>query len=123
MKKFITKNMEGANKCCLLLVMFASSLAFGEIKNGYEDEIAPMKASLKKLIEIINEQNDLTISQRKKIRNTISFIENDISYYELTKCLIRQFKLVAPELYAEIDSIKDKKGRDNQRVYQIYSPR
>ena len=50
-------------------------------------------------------------SQRKKLRTTISFIENDISYYELTKCLIRQFKIVAPELYAEIDSIKDKKGR------------
>ena len=112
MKKFIAKNMEGANKCWLLVtVMFASSLAFGEIKNGYEDEIVAMKASLKKLIEIINEQNDLTISQRKKIRSTISFIENDISYYELTNCLIQQFKIIAPELYAEIDSIKDKKRR------------
>jgi len=111
MKKFITQNMEGANKSCLLLVMFVSSLSFGEIKNGYEDEIAPMRVSLKKLIEIVNEKNDLTISQRKKLRTTISFIENDISYYELTKCLIRQFKIVAPELYAEIDSIKDKKGR------------
>ena len=55
-----------------------------------------------------------TISQSRSERNyelQISFIENDISYYELTKCLIRQFKIVAPELYAEIDSIKDKKGR------------
>jgi len=112
MKKIITKSLERSNKCCLLLtVMFASSLAFAEIKNGYEDEIVAMKASLKKLIEIINEQNDLTISQRKKIRTRISLIENDISYYELTKCLISQFKIVAPELYAEIDSIKDKKGR------------
>lgn len=111
MKKFAAKQMKSAKKGFLLIIMFASGLAFGEIKNGYEHEIEPMKASLKKLVEIINEKNDLTISQRKKIRTKISFIENDISYYELTKCLISQFRIVAPDLYAEIDSIKDKKGR------------
>lgn len=105
-----SENIE--HKSCLLCALiFASSLAFGEIKNGYENEILPMKVSLKKMIEILNEENNLSIAQRKMIRSKIHFIEKNILYYELTRNLLNQFKIVAPHLYAEIDSIKDKRGR------------
>ena len=36
---------------------------------------------------------------------------NNISYYELTENLLNQFKIIAPCLYNEIDTIKDIKGR------------
>ena len=34
-----------------------------------------------------------------------------LSYHELTEMLLKQFKLISPDLYNRIDSIKDAKGR------------
>jgi hypothetical protein len=44
------------------------------------------------------------------------------SYYELTEELLKQFKLISPNLYNRIDSIKDAKGRPTD-VYVKFIPR
>ncbi len=46
---------------------------------------------------------------------------NHISFYDLTENLLNQFKIIAPKLYAEIDTISDRKGRP-VHVYVKFVP-
>jgi hypothetical protein len=70
-----------------------------------------MRESLKTLTDILDINNNLPTSQKRKIETKIKLLLNDISYYELTEKLLDQFKIIAPVLYNEIDTIKDRKGR------------
>ncbi len=93
-----------------------------EIKNGYENEINQLTESLNNLRAILNQNNDLDGSKRRNIVAKIASIENTISYHALTESLLRQFKAIAPDLYAEIDTIKDNKGR-SVNVYVKFIPK
>lgn len=93
---------------CILL--FASSAVFGEIKNGYEKNIEPMKESLAYLQNIL-ENGDLSSFQRRKVEASIQVLVNYISYYELTENLLSQYKIIVPQLFSEIDTITDRLGR------------
>ncbi len=95
--------------------------ASGEIKNGYETEIFQLTESLNNLKGILNGNRDLTGAQRRKLEAKIAAIETTISYHTLTDGLLRQFKAIAPDLYAEIDTIKDIKGR-SVNVYVKFIP-
>ena len=53
----------------------------------------------------------ITPAQRRKIQSTIAILVDHVSYYELTESLLIQFKTIAPELYAEVDTITDRLGR------------
>ena len=53
----------------------------------------------------------MTPAQRRKVQSTIATFVNHVSYYDLTESLLVQFKTIAPELYAEIDTIRDRLGR------------
>jgi hypothetical protein len=44
-----------------------------------------------------------------------------ISFYDLTENLLNQFKIISPRLYAEIDTISDRKGRP-VHVYVKFVP-
>jgi hypothetical protein len=44
-----------------------------------------------------------------------------IAYYELTEQLLAQFRSIAPDLYHEIDTIKDDEGRSTD-VYVKFMP-
>jgi hypothetical protein len=57
------------------------------------------------------EESKMSSAQKQKIESNIELAVNIISYYELTEKLLAQYKQIAPELYNEIDIIKDKKGR------------
>ena len=97
--------------CVLLSILFALNNAFGGIKNGYENDISGMRESLKNLNAILAENRNLSAPSRRKIEFKIELLINNISYYELTRNLLNQFKIIAPCLYNEIDTIKDIKGR------------
>src|SRR3990170_4143787 len=95
-----------------LIVYFVTvSNVFGELKNGYEKNNFQTREALKNLRFLIAETKDMSASQRKEIKSRIERLECDILYYELTKNLLNQFKMIAPTLYDEIDTIKDNKGR------------
>jgi hypothetical protein len=99
-------------KCCILFSILCIALnVFGEIKNGYKTELFSMQESLKNLTRIISEKKDLLPSARRSIESKIQLLISNISYYELTEKLLSQFKIIAPDLYSEIDTIKDNKGR------------
>jgi hypothetical protein len=97
----------------LLLVglIFMLHNVFGEIKNGYAKDIILLNESLKNLRAIVNESDRLTVSRRRQLESKIANLENCISYYKVTESLLNQFKMIAPDLYAEIDTIRDGKGR------------
>ena len=84
---------------------------FGEIKNRYKTELVSMQESLKNLTRIISEKKDLLPAARRKIESKIDLLVSNISYFELTETLLSQLKIIAPNLYNEIDTIKDSKGR------------
>jgi hypothetical protein len=88
----------------LFILIFTSSAA--EIKNGYGSEITLANESLKRLDALLKE-NDLSLLKRIKIKDKRDRLVKFVSYFELTERLLRQFKTISPDLYAEIDSIKD----------------
>ena len=49
--------------------------------------------------------------KERKIKESLKVAMDHIAYYRLTERLLEQFRTVAPDLYDEINSIKDKKGR------------
>ena len=100
-------------KYCLYILFFVltSNAVFGEIKNGYEKNIKASKESLKFLRATLLEDGSLAPAQRRRIQSSIATLVDHISYYELTESLLIQFKTIAPELYAEIDTITDRLGR------------
>jgi hypothetical protein len=99
--------------CCLYVLIFGLTChaVFGEIKNGYEKNISGSKQSLTLLRAKLVDGENITPAHRRKIQSTIKMLVNHIAYYDLTEGLLTQFKTIAPELYAQIDTITDRLGR------------
>lgn len=68
------------------------------------------------------EDSDLSPIQRLKIKSRMGNLINYISCYELTEKLLDQLKRVSPDMYNEIDGIRDKRGRPTD-VYIKLIPR
>ena len=94
-----------------IIYVVTVSNVFGELKNGYEKNNFQTRESLKNLIFLLEENNDMSAVQRSGIKALVKRLEYDISYYELTENLLSQFRIIAPTLYNEIDTITDNKGR------------
>ena len=98
--------------CLYLAVTFLSCIcAFAQIKNGYEREINGIKESLTSLTNMLSSDVDMSPSKKHQIRANIAKLSEYVMYHQLTEELLDQFELIAPDLYASIDSIKDKTGR------------
>src|SRR5687767_1072923 len=113
MKNHIYSNDTVTRKtyCILFPILCIALNVFGEIKNGYETELFSIQESLRNLTRIISEKKDLLPSARRAIESKIELLINSISYCELTENLLSQFKIIAPDLYNEIDTIEDRNGR------------
>ena len=98
---------------CLFIAMFMLTwnCLFGEIKNGYGAEIKGIRESLRSLNTLLTEDPNLTLFQKAEIKNKINKLLDYITYFELTEELLVQFKTIAPSLYNEIDSIRDRTGQ------------
>ena len=120
--KNVRRNNCNIKKYIILFgLIFILHNAFGEIKNGYGNDIVKLNESLKNLKAIVSESDRLTVARRRQIESKIANIENSISYYKVTESLLNQFKMIAPDLYAEIDTITDSKGRP-VNVYVKFVP-
>jgi len=110
--KIVRRHKCDIKKCIILFgLIFILHNTFAEIKNGYGNDILQLHESLKNLKSIFNEPDRLTFARRRQIESKIAYIENSIFYYKVTESLLNQFKMIAPDLYAEIDTIRDSKGR------------
>jgi len=97
-----------------LVILFIEILhpSFGKIKNGYEDRIESSRISLQNLNMYLRGDSGLSSTEKSLLKVKIKVLVDHISYYELTDEFIRQFKIVAPIMFTELDNIKDKKGRN-----------
>jgi hypothetical protein len=93
------------------ILIFLSSNVDGKIRNGYESQIQDARLSLKSLDSLVKENLNLSGVQRRQINSAIRSVIIYITYYELTEKLIEQFRIISLELFNEIDTIKDHKGR------------
>ena len=95
---------------------------FGEIKNGYEKDIAGIRMSLRSLKAMLSVTQDLTGMERRKINESVKSLINHLVYKDVTDDLLNQFRLIAPDLYNAIDTLKDGRGREVD-VYVKFFPK
>lgn len=106
----------------LLTLCFSwSTCLIGKIKNGYEPKFAETKASLRELKLYLQVARGLSLSERidteSKIEEMISFI----SCHELTDQLIGQLRIVSPDIFMDIDTLKDMRGRETDVYIKLIS--
>jgi hypothetical protein len=95
----------------LTLNILSSSYLLGKIRNGYEQELQSCKLSLQKIKLLLADDHGISLAQKVKMKSKIGDLITYISCYELTQALLEQFRIISPELYQEIDSLRDKRGR------------
>ncbi len=100
-------------KCAIFMAVYGIvfTVAQGEVKNGYEPEIELVRESLKALTILVSQDKDLSMFQKSAMKSKISKLGQYIAYYELTRDLLGQFQLIAPELYNEVNNITDHTGQ------------
>ena len=96
-----------------LCSLLSTATAAAEIINGYEKDIHSARTSLRHLVHMPTHQ---------KVRYQINRIRRFIYCYETTEKMLVQFRLIAPEIYDQIDTIRDSKGR-RVNVYVRFSLR
>jgi hypothetical protein len=102
------------------LLILTSSFCFGEIRNGYEKGIKDARKSLQSLYTL-QLSVGLSSRERKMVESKIETVTNFISFHELTEYLINQFRIISPEIFSQVDTIKDGKGRTTD-VYIKFIP-
>ena len=118
-----SQNFKLTLKRCFLLLMFGATMTsvYAEIRNGYAVRIVQLKESLASLKTVLEMNERSKVSSRRNLEAKIADIENKILYYELTEFLLEEFKTIAPDMYTDIDTIKDNKGRSVD-VYVKFVP-
>jgi hypothetical protein len=106
--------MDGRKKYVVFIsVLFITiTCSKGEIKNGYASQINGMPESLKTLHTMLIDNPNLSMFQKASIKSNINKLAAYISYFELTEELLNQFKTITPEMYYEIDNLKDNLGQE-----------
>lgn len=86
--------------CCLM-----TGLLYGKIRNGYEVHIDSVSKTLQQFFTLGQDHGH---PAKKKMKTCVDFM----LHYRLTKELLHQLRIISPGLYAEIDNLKDRQGRD-----------
>jgi hypothetical protein len=100
-------------KYSVIVIIFFLMLnsAWAKLKNGYEKDICHVREKLKSYHDILNTNIRLSGSDRRDMKTLTKKLLVYQSYYKFTENLLEQFKLISPDLYNRIDSIKDARGR------------
>lgn len=105
--------------CLWLALTITVNSSYGEIRNGYACGILAARESMKSLQLQLKLQ--ITNAQKRKIEANLKHVITYIIYFELTESLLGQFRLVAPDIYFELDTITDQQGRQTH-VYVKFIP-
>ncbi|MEX2231299.1 MAG: hypothetical protein WD824_04020 [Cyclobacteriaceae bacterium] len=95
----------------ILLTLLTVPHSLAKIKNGYEREIKAAREAFKNLNAMLVSQPTMPAEQKNATNDNIARLRVFLMYHELTERLLLQFKLISPDMYNEIDSIKDKFNR------------
>lgn len=95
----------------VVLVILVLTDLFAEVRNGYEKDILAFRRSLQSLQAMLQTNQSLRRSEKRRIKENIRSLVNLIVYYEITDSLLKQFKAISPELYNVMDTLNDCNGR------------
>lgn len=95
---------------CIALLIIALSYSNAEIKNGYAPQIKAAETSLEACKSLLRDDVRLPLNKKKKIQAKLNDLIKYVAYFELTEKLLQQLQEIAPDLYYEIDHIKDSNG-------------
>lgn len=95
----------------LVVIIICTYASIAKIRNGYSPGITSASTSLKMLIDLLNDDQKLTLSEKRVLEKRIKEVTDFILYYELTEQLLIRFRTIAPDIYNSIDSLRDGKGR------------
>lgn len=110
-------------KCILLLLsclVLAGSLK-AMIRNGYSQDLTSARECLKQLNQRLLITPDKNHGERRRITAAIKRHAATIALYELTQSLLEEFRAISPGMYAQLDQLKDKRGRKTD-VYVRFLP-
>lgn len=93
-----------------LLVVILHNL-FGEIKNGYEKDIQHIRLSLQALKDLLSGNQELTAAEKKRMKGKIKSLVEYLVYHDVTGALLEKFKQISPNVYHEIHTLRDSRGR------------
>ena len=100
---------------CFLVAISSTA----KIKNGYGVDIKGAHESLKSIKALL--EGNLPLLQRTSMKMKMEDLIDFITYHELTEKLLNQFRMISPEVYLNIDTLTDKKGRSID-VYVRFVP-
>ena len=89
-------------------ILIVASLS-GKVKNGYEPDISIARDGLKKIEALM--EKPMSPLEKRRLTEHRATLREFILYHELTERLLFQFKLMSPDMYNAIDSIKDAQSR------------
>ena len=108
----------------LLCLVFAMPLflilAKAEIKNGYVD-VENARVALRSLKLLTSSDTTLNEKQSRNVNDRIKVLTDYINYFEITNILLNEFTRIVPDLFADINGIKDKAGSPTD-VYVKFIP-
>ena len=104
---------------CIALFLLFNSLS-AEIKNGYAAGISTARTSLDVFSSLLKESGWAPHRRRSMEAKRLALVKY-ITYHDLTENLLKQLEIIAPELYNEIDTIKDSNGKITD-VYVRFIP-
>lgn len=110
--KFLTQ-FSMYEKCILLVSLcfvFAATVT-AEIRNGYAADLPTARECLRQLNRRLMDNVDMPDSERRRVNAAINKHLQVIAYYQLTQVLLRQLRMISPDMYDEIDQLRDKRGR------------
>lgn len=92
---------------CLYILMFVLTghAIVDKIKNAYEKNVLATKEGLKILRVIFFAGRNITPAQQQKIQSTIAAFVDHVSYGDLPERFLTQFRIIAPDLFAQIDTV------------------
>lgn len=82
-----------------------------KIRNGYEPERQLACSSLDILKELLTKNKYILPAERYRIETRIKDLQLFLAYADLTDALINQFRIIAPELFQEIEELQDRRRR------------
>jgi hypothetical protein len=94
--------------------------AHAEIRNGYSIELVAARYGLEFLgRELL--RSDLSDVERRRIHAAMKKHTSVVASFQLTEALLAQMSLISPDIYNDLDELKDKRGRTTD-IYVRFVP-
>ena len=91
-------------------LLLVSSLP-AKIINGYASGINTAQEGIRKLSALIRLDSNMSVSEKKKMQEYLDRNREFVLFHDLTERLLLQFRMISPDIYNQIDTIKDAGGR------------